>query len=159
MPSRGRGDRDWRRYERDWRGYERYRRDEVNLFLARAMSLVGSNPAPWKPGRRGQPPYPPKAMVVLLLLKAWLGMDYRSISAYLRAFPEQRAKIGLDGAPSHTTIRRHMLRLPEAYLRRLNDALVKPYQKGGSRRTARASASTATRHGSPPGASGGGADT
>jgi len=32
-------------------------------------------------------------------------MDYRSISAYLRAFPEQRVKIGLDAAPSHTTIR------------------------------------------------------
>jgi hypothetical protein len=33
MPRKGRGDRDWRRYERDWKGYERYRRDEVNLFL------------------------------------------------------------------------------------------------------------------------------
>jgi hypothetical protein len=32
----------------------------------------------------------------------------------LRAFPEQRAKIGLDGAPSHTITRNHMLRLPEA---------------------------------------------
>jgi hypothetical protein len=41
MPRKGRGDRNWRRYERDWKGYERYRRDEVNLFLAKAKSLVG----------------------------------------------------------------------------------------------------------------------
>ena len=91
MPRKGRGDRDWQRYERDWKGYERYRRDEVNLFLIKAKSLVESNPPPWTPQKIGQPPYPPKAMVILLLLKTWLGMDYRSISAYLRAFPEQSA--------------------------------------------------------------------
>jgi len=147
MPKRGRGDRDWQRYERDWKGYERYRRDEVNLFLAKAKSLVESNPPPWMPKKRGRPPHPPKAMVILLLLKTWLGMDYRSISAYLRAFPEQRRKIGLDETPSHTAIRNHMLRLPEAYLRRLNAQLTKPYQKGGSQQTVQASAPSATRRG------------
>ena len=147
MPRKGRGDRDWQRYERDWRGYERYRRDEVNLYLTKARSLVESNPAPWTPQKRGQPPYPPKAMVTLLLLKTWLGMDYRSISAYLRAFPEQRNRIGLEETPSHTTIRSHMLRLPEAYLRKLNAQLTKPYQKGDSQGTAQATAPTATRHG------------
>ncbi len=148
MPKKGRGDRDWQKYERDWKGYERYRRDEVNLFLAKAKSLIESNPPPWMPKKRGRPPHLPKAMVILLLLKTWLGMDYRSISAYLRAFPEQRAKIGLEEAPSHTAIRNHMLRLPEAYLRRLNAQLTKPYQKGGSQQTAQATVSTATRHGS-----------
>jgi len=147
MPKKGRGDRDWQKYERDWKGYERYRRDEVNLFLAKAKSLVESNPQPWSPKKRGQPPYPPKPMVILLLLKTWLGMDYRSISAYLRAFPEQQIKIGLDEAPSHTTIRNHMLRIPEAYLRRLNMQLTKPYQKGASQLTVQASAPVATRHG------------
>jgi len=131
MPKKGRGDRNWRRYERDWKGYERYRRDEVNLFLAKAKSLVDSNPDPWTPGKLGQPPYPPKPMVTLLPHKTWLGMDYRSISAHLRAFPEQRVKIGLEKTPSHTSIRNHMLRLPEAYLLRLNAQLTKPYQKGG----------------------------
>jgi hypothetical protein len=131
MSRKGHGDRNWQRYERDWKGYERYRRDEVNLYLAKAKSLVDSNPAPWTPSKLGQPPYPMKAMAILLLLKTWLDMDYRSISAYLRAFPEQRAKIGLEKTPSHTTIRNHMLRLPESYLRRLNTQLTKPYQKGG----------------------------
>src|SRR3972149_12226719 len=101
MPKKGRGDRDWHRYERDWKGYERYRRDEVNLFLSKARRLIESNPEPWMPGKIGQPPYPSKAMVALLLLKTWLGMDYRSISAYLRAFPEQRLKLGLGRVPSH----------------------------------------------------------
>jgi hypothetical protein len=154
MSRKGRGDRDWQKYERDWKGYERYRREEVNLFLAKAKNLVETNPAPWTPGKMGQPPYPPKAMVILLLLKTWLGMDYRSISAYLRAFPEQQIKIGLDEAPSHTAIRTHMLRIPEAYLRRLNMQLTKPYQKGVSPRTAQATASTDTRHGLPPKRSG-----
>jgi hypothetical protein len=147
MPREKRGDRDWVRYERDWRGYERYRRNEVDLFLRKARSLVESNPAPWTPQRRGQPPYPAKAMVTLLLLKTWLGMDYRSISAYLRAFPEQRIRVGLEKTPSHATIRNHMLRLPEAYLPRLNTQLTKPYQKGDWPQIAQASASSATRHG------------
>jgi len=147
MPRKGHGDRDWRRYERDWKGYERYRRDEVNLFLAKAKGLGEANPAPWTPGKMGQPPYPPKAMVILLLLKTWLEMDYRSISSYLRAFPQQRRKVGLDETPSHTSIRNHMLRIPEAYLRRLNLQLTKPYQKGGSQLTAQASAPSVTRRG------------
>ena len=147
MSKKGCGDRDWQKYERDWKGYERYRRNEVNLILAKAKNLVETNPAPWTPEKKGQPPYPPKAMVILLLLKSWLGMDYRSISAYLRAFPEQRVKIGLDGTPSHTAIRNHMLRLPEAYLRKLNTQLTKPYQKGGSQLTVQASAPGATRRG------------
>jgi hypothetical protein len=78
------GDRDWRRHERDWKGYERYRRDEVNLFITKAKNLVESNPAPWTPGKMGQPPYPPRAMIILLL-KTLLGMDYRSISAYVNS--------------------------------------------------------------------------
>jgi len=147
MVKKGRGDRDWQRYERDWKGYERYRRDEVSLFLTKMKSLVEGNPPPWSPKKRGQPPYPSKAMVILLLLKTWLGMDYRSISAYLRAFPDQRAKIGLDEAPSHSAIRSHMLRLSEAYLRRLNTQLTKPYQKGASQLTVQASAPVATRRG------------
>ena len=147
MPRNGLEDRDWRRYERDWKGYERYRRDEVDLFLAKAQSLIESNPAPWTPQKLGQPPHPPKAMVILLLLKTWLGMDYRSISAYLRAFPEQRIKLGLKKTPSHTSIRNHMLRLPETYLRRLNIQLTKSYQKGGWPQIVQASVPTDTRHG------------
>jgi len=82
MPRKGREDRDWKgKYERDWKGYERYRRDEVHLFLNKAKNLVESNPAPWKPMKLGQAPHPPKVMIILLLLKTWLSMDYRSISA------------------------------------------------------------------------------
>jgi hypothetical protein len=61
MAKKGRGDRDWQRYERDWKGYERYRRDEVSLFLTKMKSLVEGNPPPWSPKKRGQPPYPSKA--------------------------------------------------------------------------------------------------
>lgn len=121
--------------------------DEVNLYLTKAKSIVESSPAPWTPQKRGQPPYPPKAMVTLLLVKTWLGMDYRSISAYLRAFPEQRIRIGLEKTPSHTTTRSHIIRLPETYLGKLNNQLTQSYQKGDSPRIAKVTAPIVTRHG------------
>jgi len=159
MPREGKGDRDWRRYERDWIGYERYRGDEVNLYLNKAKSIVEYILAPWTAQRRGQPPYPAKPMVILLLLKTWLDMDYRSISAYLRAFPKQCIRIGLEKTPSHATIRNHMLRLPETYLRKLNAQLTRPYQKGHSPQRAQATGPTATRHGQPSKENGDDTDT
>jgi hypothetical protein len=117
MPRKGRGDRDWRRYERDWKGYERYRRDEVTLFLTKAKNLVEANPAPWTAGKMGQPPYPPKAMLTLsatevagihastVMVLCWVGIPLlrfhphpshrRSIGQAigLTAYPPQRVAI------------------------------------------------------------------
>jgi len=38
--------------------------------------------------------------------------------------------IGLDRAPSRETVREAASRLPESYLKRLNDRLVKPLKRG-----------------------------
>jgi len=38
--------------------------------------------------------------------------------------------VGLDRAPSRETIRASVVRLPESYLKRLNDLLVEPFKKG-----------------------------
>lgn len=122
--------RDWRSYERNWRAYERFRRDDVELFLKRAKELVWSMEPPWSVKHTGRRGYPPRSMALLCLLKTELKMDYRSISSYLKANPDQLKLVGLDRAPSHTAIRNALSRIPESYLKRLNDRLVEPFKKG-----------------------------
>jgi len=113
--------RDWRSYERNWRSYERFRRDEVELFLRKAKEVVWSLDAPWSPKNTGRRGYAARSMVLLCLLKVKLKMDYRSISSYLKANPDQLKLVGLDRAPSHTVIREAFLKIPESYLRRVNE--------------------------------------
>ena len=120
------GKRDWKKYERNWRAYERFRRDEVELFLRKARAVVWSLEPPWVAKGGGRPGYDARGLVLCALLK----MDYRSISSYLKANPELLKIVGLDRAPSRETIRTALLRLPESYLKRLNDLLVEPFKKG-----------------------------
>jgi hypothetical protein len=115
------GWRDWRRYERDWRAYERYRKDEAELFLRRARAVVWSLDPPWVAKGGGRPGYDARSLVLCALLK--VKMDYRSISSYLKANPDLLKIVGLDRAPSRETIRTALLKLPESYLKRLNDLL------------------------------------
>ena len=53
--------------------------------------------------------------------------SYRSVS-YLKAHPDLLKIVELNRAPSRTTIR-EASRLPENYLKRLNDKLVEPFKK------------------------------
>jgi hypothetical protein len=57
-------------------------------------------------------------------------MDYRSISSYLKANPDLLKITGLDRTPSRETIREALVKLPESYLKRLNDLLVEPFKRG-----------------------------
>lgn len=75
-------------------------------------------------------------------------MDYRSISSYLKANPDQLKLVELDKAPSHTAIRNALSRIPESYLKNLNDRLAQPFKKGASEQIAQASPPSVTRHGS-----------
>jgi hypothetical protein len=124
------GRRVWRRYERDWRAYERYRKDEVELFLRKAGAVVWSLEPPWVAKRGGRPGYDARSLVLCALLKVKMKMDYRSISSYLKANPDLLKIVGLDRAPSRETIRAAVVRLPESYLKRLNDLLVEQFKKG-----------------------------
>jgi len=122
------GRRGWRKYERNWRAYERFRRDEVELFLKKARAAVWSLEPPWVAKSGGRPGYDARSLVLCALLK--VKMDYRSISSYLKANPELLKIVGLDRAPSRETIRAALLKLPESYLKRLNDLLVEQFKKG-----------------------------
>jgi len=116
------------KYERDWRAYERFRKDEVELFLKKARAAIWSLDPPWVAKRGGRPGYDARSLVLCALLK--VKMDYRSISSYLKANPDLLKIVGLDRAPSRETIRTALLKLPESYLKRLNNLLVEPFKKG-----------------------------
>jgi len=121
--------RDWKKYERNWRAYERFRKDEVEL-LRKARAVVWSLEPPWVAKLNGRPAYDARSLVLCALLKVKMKMDYRSVSSYLKANSDLLKIIGLDRAPSRETIRASVVRLPESYLKRLNDLLVEPFKKG-----------------------------
>jgi len=95
------------------------------LFLKRAKGVVWSIDPPWVAKRGGRPAYGARGVVLCCLLK--MNMSYRSTSSYLKAHPDLLKIIGLDRAPSRETIREAASRLPENYLKRLNDQLTKPF--------------------------------
>lgn len=141
--------RDWKRYERNWRAYERFRKDEVELFLKKAKDVVWSIDPPWEAKPGGRPAYNARGMVLCSLLKVKMKMDYRSISSYLKAHPDLLTIVKLDRAPSRTTIREAASRLPEKYLKRLNDQLIEPFKRGALLQMQQASPQRGMRHGSP----------
>jgi len=141
--------RDWKRYERNWRAYERFRKDEVELFLKKARDVVWSIDPPWEAKHGGRPAYNARSMVLCSLLKVKMKMDYRSISSYLKAHPDLLKIMELDRAPSRETIREAASRLPEDYLKRLNDQLVEPFKRGAWPVIQRASPPKGMRRGSP----------
>ena len=112
------------------RAYERFRKGEVELFLKRVKGVVWSIDPPWEAKPGGRPAYSARGMVLCCLLKVKMNMSYRSTSSYLKTHPNLLKIIGLDRAPSRETIREAASRLPENYLKKLNDQLVKPFKKG-----------------------------
>jgi hypothetical protein len=103
-----------------WQVYDLYRRDEEVLFLERAKEVVWSLPPPYEGKRTGRKPYNPRGMAMVALLKVKLKMDYRSLKSHLRARRDLLKIMGLDGAPSKSTIHLSLKRMPESYLKRLN---------------------------------------
>jgi hypothetical protein len=119
---------------RNWSAYDIYRKDEEVLFLGRAKQVVWSVDAPWesKSGGEngGRPPYPARAMVMCALLKEKFGFDYRSLESHLRARPDLLKIMEIDRAPSKSAIYDGAKKIPERYLKKVNDMLTEPLKKG-----------------------------
>jgi hypothetical protein len=124
---------------------------KVELFLKKARDVVYSIDPPWVAKSNGRPAYDARGLVLCVLLKVKVKMDYRSISSsYLKANPDLLKIVGLDRAPSRETIRTALLKLPESYLKKLNDLLVEQFKKGSSSRlTQQTSQQRDMRHGLP----------
>ncbi|MEM3734895.1 MAG: hypothetical protein QW158_08135 [Nitrososphaerales archaeon] len=117
----------------------------LNSFSRGLRSWCGALKPPWSVKQTGRRGYPAKGMA---LLKTELKMDYRSISSYLKANPDQLKLVELDKAPGHTAIRNALSRIPESYLKRLNDRLVETFKKGALELIAPASPPRDMKHGS-----------
>jgi hypothetical protein len=116
--------------KRDWQVYDLYRKDEETLFLEKARKLIWSLPPPYEEKRTGRKPYNPRGMAMVALLKVKLKMDYRSLESHLRARRDLLKIMGLDEAPSKSTIHLSLKRMPESYLKKLNSILTQPFKKG-----------------------------
>jgi hypothetical protein len=117
---------------RNWSAYDLYRKDEEALFLEKAKKVVWSMDAPWEPksgGKNGgRPPYPARAMVMCALLREKFGFDYRSMESHLRARPDLLKIMEIDRAPSKSAIYDAVKKIPEKYLKRVNNMLVEPLE-------------------------------
>lgn len=122
----------------DWREYHAKRKDEfrqLQIALDAVVDGIGApRPEPKPAGQRGKgrPPYSPKAMVKVNVLRIYLRLSYRDMEAYLKANAGAMERLGLQSVPGQDTIHRHAETLTETYLSKLNDALVARLKKNRS---------------------------
>lgn len=138
----------------NWHDYHSKRKAEFSVLLDaldHVVEQVGPPKAePKPPGQRGRgrPPYSPSAMVKVNVLRIYLKLSYRDMESWLEADANLRGRFGLGSTPGQDTIHRHAETLSEAYLTKLNDALVARLKKTSSMSasTPQVSRSTGTRH-------------
>src|SRR5690242_12431921 len=103
-----------------WSDYESGKKKEYGEFVRQAREFVYSLESPWQPNPRnmGQPVRnDPRALVICLLLKIWLGKPYRDLVSFL--FDNSTylwPVIGLRTLPGRMDLQRAMNRLTKEYL-------------------------------------------
>ena len=121
-----------------WHDYENGKKKEYGAFVRKAREFVYSREQPWtpNPNRRGQPAKnDPRALVICLLLKIWLGKPYRDLVSFLADNSTYLwPTIGLRELPGRMDLQRAMNRLTRDYLHALNSFIVEQgyYKKGES---------------------------
>lgn len=119
----------------DWKVYEKTEEEEFRLFLEISKRIVWKQKEPkgWKKqSGPGRPPYDWKGIVVLLLLKVFYRLKFRETTSFVKGFPGLKGFLELEGTPSRSTLQRDMHKIDVAWLRMLNDAVVKEFKKSGS---------------------------
>jgi hypothetical protein len=125
-----------------WSDYENGKKREYGEFMRRAREFVDAGEAPWEanPANRGEPvKNDPRALVVCLLLKIWLGKPYRDLVSFLSDSTYLWHIIGLRVLPGRMDLQRAMSRLTKEYLAQLNSFIVEQgyyYSKKDARRSA-----------------------
>lgn len=118
------------RAQRNWQVYDLYRKDEEALFLEKARELIWSLPPPYEEKHTGRKLYNPRSMAMIALLKMKFKKDYRSLESHLRARRDLLGIIGLNEAPSKSSMHLSLKRMPESYLKKLNYMLTQPFKRG-----------------------------
>ena len=118
--------------------YERATRNEESLFLDIAGDVVTEveEPSNWKrakdPGKRGggRPyEYEFRPMLLVLMLMVRDRKDYREIASHLRKNPNLVRELGLERAPSKSTIHSAATRIGLDTLADVNYAIVARFKK------------------------------
>jgi hypothetical protein len=140
----------------EWSDYEKGKKKEYGEFVRKASEFVSAKPEPWRynaKGKGGHPPNnDPRALVICLLLKIWLGKPYRDTVSFLSESTHLWSVIGLKVLPGRMDLQRAMNRLTREYLDSLNSFIVEqgyygkkePRRSGSAPLTARASRSGGT---------------
>jgi hypothetical protein len=119
-----------------WHDYENGKKKEYGEFVRYAKEFVYAKERPWtpNPSNRGQPvKNDPRALVICLLLKMWLGKPYRDLVSFLADARYLWPVIGLRELPGRMDLQRAMNRLSRQYLDSLNSYIVEQaYLKKGA---------------------------
>lgn len=110
-----------------WHDYEEGKKKEFGEFVRLAREFVYATNAPWQanPADRGQPAKnDPRALVICLLLKIWLGKPYRDLVSFLSDNTHLWPIIGLRVLPGRMDLQRAMNHLTKEYLASLNTFVV-----------------------------------
>ena len=118
--------------------YERASRDEERLFLEVVKEAVGDvqEPSNWRKSRNpekhagGKPvDYQFKPMLLTLLLMNYHRKEYREMESHLKNNPHILRLIGLEKAPSKSTIQRAHAKININMLTKLNDTIIAKFKK------------------------------
>jgi hypothetical protein len=110
-----------------WHDYEEGKKKEYGEFVRLAREFVYAREPPWQanPADRGQPvKNDPRALVICLLLKIWLGKPYRDLVSFLSDSTYLWPIMGLRVLPGRMDLQRAMNRLTKEYLASLNTFVV-----------------------------------
>ena len=110
-----------------WHDYENGKKKEFGELVRKAREFVYAREQPWipNPNNMGQPAKnDPRALVICLLLKIWLGKPYRDLVSFLQDSTYLWLIIGLKALPGRMDLQRAMNRLTKEYLAHLNSFIV-----------------------------------
>ncbi len=99
----------------DWKSYDKSKEKELLKYLREAKEPVGLMDEPWQRHVMGRPPYDSRTLVVIRLLKEYMGLPYRDVESLLRSSYSLKREIGLTKVPDFKTVQRTMERMSESW--------------------------------------------
>lgn len=108
-------------------------------FMRTAFAAVDANPPPWTPKNQhgGRSNIEPRALAKCVLIMVEERKTLRDMVAYLHAHPDVLKAVGLKRVPSKSSLNRAVRRIPQRYLRRVSETVVRaaPEPRDGVKKT------------------------
>ncbi len=113
----------------NWKKHNKIKEKEFEILIQEAVRIINDSQKPWEEKQYGRPPYPPRSMVLICLLKVYFRMPYRDIESLIRSNKTLQEIVQLEKIPDHNTIQRAMAKIPMNYLQDLNQRLTFSFKK------------------------------